>query len=489
MSYAHDTSKPKAAGARGRLIWPTLLLAGLVLGIGCGARDSRVIGNEFVKGVRPASDNSARLLRNAHYFTLMGQPELGLKELETAHRQDPGNLSLANVLAQYYDEMGMCGRAQQIYQEVLALEPDNPVLENNLCFSSYLAGNWGQAETCFRKTLTRQPHNQAARNNLGLLLCRQGRQEEAKRLWQETEGEVAAAQKLGEVLAALSLTVEPLQAQQPRSAPPVQATRPHPPALPAAVQPKTREARPQPDLNPLPVARKPVEPALSATAPPAPDPAKLAAAAPQPGRGTPSRKIPAPKAAEDRMVAAKPNLSVTPSESTVDLARPRSEITAGSISAPAAPVPERPKDGPLRPLPNSTFTPQQAVAEVKPEKSQGTRVQPITSKELIETNIAVINGNGTPDLARDTRSRLSLEGFNVVTIANYQDFGVDHTTIYYRPEAKRLAAALNTKFFPGAEIEATARLAEKIDVKVILGRDLLPQQQAAGPQAASQKSL
>ena len=93
------------------------------------------------------------------------------------------------------------GRGPDFTLETLVLAPDTPALQNNLCFSYYQGRNWTLAETCYRKTPTRQPHNQAARNNLGLLLCRQGRQEEARRLWQEAEGEAAAPEKLAKALA------------------------------------------------------------------------------------------------------------------------------------------------------------------------------------------------------------------------------------------------------------------------------------------------
>ena len=181
----------------------------LGLGIGCGLQDPRLgRGPDLSGGFQWAAADTSRLLRNAHYFKQIGQPELGAKELEEAHRLDPGNLEVADALAQYYDELGMGARAQQVYRETLALAPDNPALQNNLCFSYYQGGDWSQAETCFRKTLARQPHNQAARNNLGLVLCRQGRREEARRLWQEAEGEAVATQRLGEALAALGMAGE-----------------------------------------------------------------------------------------------------------------------------------------------------------------------------------------------------------------------------------------------------------------------------------------
>ena len=221
---------PEARRRRNRLGWVLVLGTLLILGIGCGVQNSRLSrGIDFTGGFRWAAGDTSRLLRNAHYFKLLGQPELGVKELEEAHRLDPGNLKVADALAQYYDEVGLGARAQQIYLEALALAPDNPALQNNLCFSYYQAGDWNQAETCYRQTLTRQPDNQAARNNLGLVLCRQGRQAEARRLWQEAEGEAAAARKLAEALAALGMAGEPRYAQQTRPQPEGQSGSPHAP--------------------------------------------------------------------------------------------------------------------------------------------------------------------------------------------------------------------------------------------------------------------
>ena len=96
----------------------------------------------------------------------------------------------------------------------------------------------------------------------------------------------------------------------------------------------------------------------------------------------------------------------------------------------------------------------------------------------METNIAILNGNGIHNLAHDTRSRLHLEGYSVVAINNFSNFGADRTVIYYRPEAERVATTLNKKFFPVAELESAPRLAESIGVKVVLGHDLGYQQPA-----------
>jgi hypothetical protein len=92
----------------------------------------------------------------------------------------------------------------------------------------------------------------------------------------------------------------------------------------------------------------------------------------------------------------------------------------------------------------------------------------------METNIAILNGNGIHNLAHSTRSRLHLEGYRVVAINNFSNFGVDRTVIYCRPEAERVATSLNKKFFPGAEFEPAPGLADRIDVKVAMGHDLGP---------------
>ena len=65
-----------------------------------------------------------------------------------------------------------------------------------------------EAETCYRQTLARDPGNKAARDNFGLMYCRLGRTDEARRLWQEKEGTAAADAKMSQALAALGMPDE-----------------------------------------------------------------------------------------------------------------------------------------------------------------------------------------------------------------------------------------------------------------------------------------
>ena len=122
------------------------LLGAWSLGVaGCTARGSGYTRMEETPGsfgtnLRQSSGEISRLERNAHYYKLMGQPELGLKEMEQALQQNPDNLQIVNLLAQNYEELGKFEAARQLYQEALTRHGSHPVMANNLCFSYYQEG-------------------------------------------------------------------------------------------------------------------------------------------------------------------------------------------------------------------------------------------------------------------------------------------------------------------------------------------------------------
>jgi Flp pilus assembly protein TadD len=253
-------------------------------GIGCTAPATgygRADETAIVANVRRDPGELSRVLQNAHYYKLMGQPELALKELELAHQQDPDNLTIVNTLAHNYEELGKFEAARTLYQKALTRRGPQPTLANNLCFTYYLEGRYTEAETCFRQTLAQDPQNVAARNNLGLLYCRLGRVQEARRLWQKAEGEAAADRKVSEALAALGIKETKGYAQAPKPAPalrpkaaPLKSAAPAPPPVVTPKQERTV-------VKPAPV--KPAAAPLAAqpaAKPPVPEAPKVAQAAP-----------------------------------------------------------------------------------------------------------------------------------------------------------------------------------------------------------------
>ena len=296
----------------------------------------------------------------------MGQPELGIKEMEDAHRLAPGNLEVADALAQYYNDLGVGARAQPICLEALALAPDNPALQNNRCFAYYQAGKWSQADP---------------------------------------------------------LTADPL---------PSQASSP-------AVNHESE------------IAARPVAP------PPAVAAAELAAtrAPKQIAPDSGSRVIPAAKTVSDQ-VSQVASLTHQPAPGLVADNRParpwppRSEMVAApSLPSPPreAPSPARPDKPPPQPVLARQPDPELATGKTSLENPRANPRAPIMVRELMETNIAILNGNGIHNLAYSTRSRLHLEGSRVVAINNFSKFGVDRTVIYCWPDAERVATTLNKKFF------------------------------------------
>lgn len=433
----------------------------------------------FWAGVRPASGDSARLLRNAHYLKLMGRQEMALKELEAARQQDPHNLRVLDTLARTYEERGDFIQAQKIYQEALALDGSNQALNNNLCFSYYLTGQWEKAESCFRQALAKNPQNITVRNNLGLLLCRRGRQEEARRLWQEAEGEIAAQKKMQQVMVALGLGEPAHYAQRPQPAPAPAASTPVKKPLTTA-------------KAPVPAASPPPPPKSAATAAKARKLEKLATK-PVPAAVRPDKK-PAPPATA-RKPAPQPDRELTVAAKAGSApAAPKAQAKSAPVAVPAKPAPQvlaaaQPQTTPQpappkqaagpekKPVPATTPPP--SSKQLKPRLARASGPAPVTVEKPEKTakfakpGIELLNGSGAKHMARKTRTRLSGEGFKVVSIGNYRDLGADQTVIYYRPGAEDAARDLSAKFFPNSRLETGKKFARNADIKVLLGKDLL----------------
>lgn len=497
MMTTTDKRERRTRGAAAR--WPRRLssslfgytLAGLgvlALGltwclglVGCGS----VPGSSSSGGIpgtfatRQSPDEVSRLLRNAHYYKLMGRPELALKELEQALQQNPDNLKLINILAQCYEEAGQYETARKIYQDALNRNGPHPALANNLCFTYYLEGRYQEAEACFRQTLARDRNNEAARNNLGLLYCRLGRQDEARRLWQETDGNAAAEYKTRQALAALGMADHAVYAQKAASPPAEVAAAPAagPPQSPAAVTapqkiamrvptpPAPEAAGPSSDQPDHFVQEQPeglqITPGLAPRAVPAGSPRPAAARTSRPEPPVPTAAVPtpvaaaplraAPPAAVQTSMPPQSLAKVAPPPAPADLEKPDKEAQAKPVLEQAAPAPAS-----------------KAKARSLPDY--------LTCAELVGTGIEVRNGTPAPHLAHEVRTMLRQEAFTVVRIGNYRDFGVEKTIIYYRPEAQRVARTLQTDLFPMASLEQTEGLYGKVAVKVLLGRDILENQ-------------
>ena len=209
---------------------------------------------------------------------------------------------------------------------------------------------------------------------------------------------------------------------------------------------RRRQPRSRPGLSRRPGSRLPFDPARASPAArltPTPTPVAAVApvAAPSPAeKHTPAQPV-APKEPA-RQVAAKP---VAP-------------------TSPGGPQPRRQAPaGPRR----------RQAAGARPPGGAPPGPAPLTAAELVDTAIEVRNGTRAKNLAHQTRSLLRGEGFTVARIGNHVDFGAAKTMIYYRPGAERVAQAVGRTVFPGAELAPSLKLKKGMDIKVLLGHDLL----------------
>ena len=154
-----------------------------------------------------------------------------------------------------------------MYEKILAQEAGNTLPRNNLGYSYYLSGDLAKAETIFQEVLAKDPKNTVAQNNLGLVWCRQGQENKALSLWQKTDGDLSAREKLTQVLAYLgksgekTVTISPnaitpqipvarnrSEDKREKQVPPAELARSE--KIPAANQPSLQVAS---DLEPNPV--------------------------------------------------------------------------------------------------------------------------------------------------------------------------------------------------------------------------------------------
>ncbi len=395
----------------------------------------------FWENVRPAAGETQRLQRNARFWKQAGRLHLALKELEEAHRRDPENLKIVDALALCWEELQDWQRVEELYRGVLAGDPGHPALVNNLCFAYYRAGRLNEAEACFRQNLKYHPDDTIARNNLGLVLTRQGRQEEALSLWRAAQGEAESRRLLHQALAALGKQPAPV-AGLPKTGSGHKVTTTAAQALGAVGI--AAGARPE-------VHRQ-------TAAPPSP-PVAASVSQVRNVNGNASldpKTAPAGQAEPDAAPAAGQS---GPIEVQVAAAgQVKGNHFSGQDKAPAGLTPLIPR--PATPVPAAFPQPAGRLPILKAE-------------ELLNTKVEILNGNGITDLARRHRSSLHLEGFDTVAIGNHRDFGQSETAIIYSPQATRVAQVLGGKFFPTANLTMNPQLGENVEVRVILGRDIL----------------
>ena len=182
----------------------------LFLGSGCqhAVLSSSDMQQKFFSSLKNSNSGEESALRCARYHTLVGRADLALNELNHAIALDPNNVRLLNAMGGCYDRLGNYAKAREMYEMALAQDNGNNLVRNNLGYSRYLSGDLAGAENIFQKILADDSKDTLACNNLGLVWCRQGKEKEALSLWQKSDGDIQAREKLHQVLTYLGKPVD-----------------------------------------------------------------------------------------------------------------------------------------------------------------------------------------------------------------------------------------------------------------------------------------
>jgi Flp pilus assembly protein TadD len=78
-------------------------------------------------------------------YIMQGEPAAALKELDAANAADPANMRWIINKAIALDLLGQHTEAQALYRQVLANDPDDTIVTNNLALSLALSGQKGDA--------------------------------------------------------------------------------------------------------------------------------------------------------------------------------------------------------------------------------------------------------------------------------------------------------------------------------------------------------
>jgi hypothetical protein len=113
------------------------------------------------------------------------------------------------------------------------------------------------------------------------------------------------------------------------------------------------------------------------------------------------------------------------------------------------------------------------MAQPEATEAKATAEAAPAATELAKVAIEVRNGNGAPEIANLARDLLKGNGLKVRLIGNHIDFGVAETVVTYRSKFKQAAAEINRRFFSATRLEESKELRSDVDVKVLLGHDVL----------------
>lgn len=140
-------------------------------------RDLVVLAKTHINPKETYTDSkSAEIAKNiALIYMSQGESEKALEAMAIARKENPDDILLLRSEADIYLKMKRMDKYQEVIEQVLEKDPDNPELYYNLGVSADQQGNKEQAINYYKKATELDPSYAAAFNNLAVLILSEER--------------------------------------------------------------------------------------------------------------------------------------------------------------------------------------------------------------------------------------------------------------------------------------------------------------------------
>ncbi len=338
-----------------------------------------------------------------------GRVGAAIERFRNALKLDPGFVEAHNGLGVAFGMQGRYAESADAFRLALALGPSSAHVLNNLGFAQMKTGNLHDARQSFARSLEIDPKNARTRDNVRVLAALEQQDHRTKQA-----PAIPAAAPGREVAKAMPETAAEV-------APP-------PPGQSASILSRSNESmlvRLAPNLYEL--RRIDAEAGL--------------------------QRVPAGTAVPAVAAAA---VTVTPAPTVSS--QPAAQATRPLAAASSAPV-----------APLSTIT---AVPRAVPAKAKEMRT-PVRKSATRIGRFEVSNGAGVERLAARTAIQFARFGVGISRVSNYESFDRVRTEIHYRKGFLKQAQLVQQKLPVQAKLVATDRLRPEINVRLVVGRDMV----------------
>jgi tetratricopeptide (TPR) repeat protein len=153
----------------------------------------------FASKLRPHRQDHESLYQQACYMQSINKHRRATQLLEEAILSDPASIRAYNALGVSYDHEGDFSKAIEAYKKALALDPNIAYVQNNLGYSYFLKGDLEAAITAFQAAVALDTANTKYHNNLGLAYAENGMPDHALAEFTKAGGKAQAHNNLGRI--------------------------------------------------------------------------------------------------------------------------------------------------------------------------------------------------------------------------------------------------------------------------------------------------